>query len=114
MKKLLPAIALCTLLVSCSPTPPSPMASYANAQPGQEESQSLSSDWEITMRIKETILGDSALSPSNRLISVNTTNGVVTLTGNVSSQDQIDEIMNKVAAIPGVKKVVNQMALSQS
>ncbi len=112
MKNILSVIAICILAASCDQTPPPP--SYANSQPAQTEDSIQSADWIITAKVKETLLADTALSPSNRLVSVSTTDGVVTLSGNVSSQAQIDEIVKAVISVPGVLRVNNQMTLSSS
>ncbi len=111
MKKILPALALCILAVSCNQNPPP--SAYAKGQASQTMDQSQPADWQITAKVKETLLADTSLSPSNRLVSVNTTDGVVTLTGTVSSQDQMNEIVNKTVSVSGVKSVNNQMTLSQ-
>ena len=71
-----------------------------------------SSDWQLTLKVKEAILSDSLLSPSNRFVSVSTTDGVVTLTGKVSSQEQMKQIIKKAEGISGVKRVDNQMTIS--
>ncbi len=101
MKNMVIALILCAVGTGCNQT--SSFNSYAQQQ---------YSDSEITVRVKEAILTDGALSPSNRFVSVVTTNGVVTLTGSVSSSEQMTEIVNKAAAIPGVLRVDNQMTLS--
>lgn len=105
MIKTLLAMTLCTLVASCN------SSNYADGQSNQSDSQS-QADWQITAKVKEAILSDSSLAPGNRFVSVSTTNGVVTLTGNISSQDQINKIVKKAGSVSGVKRVQNNMLLS--
>ena len=112
MKKTLSTLALSALLVSFDQTPP--VSNDETKEPTQKEEQSTSPDWQITLKVKEAILSDSSLSPGNRFVSVSTTDGVVTLTGKVSDQYQINEIVKKAEGIAGVKSVVNKMTVSTS
>ncbi len=101
MKNILSVIALCLLSASCNQSPSA--TDYAKEQ---------SADSVITIKVKEAILTDNSLSPSNRFVSVTTTHGVVVLTGNVSSKEQIEKIVRKAKSVSGVKKVDNQIVLS--
>lgn len=69
-------------------------------------------DWEITAEVKTEIMADASITSSARFVSVNTTNGVVTLTGTVSSQDERDRIVNIAKSVTGVVSVNNQMTIS--
>lgn len=112
MKKFLPALALCFISASGNQSPEP--CSYGKDTSSNKEDPSQSADWILTTKVKEAILADSSLSPSNRFVSVSTTDGVVTLTGEVSNQQQMDEIVKKASKISGVKKVKNQMTLAKS
>lgn len=68
-------------------------------------------DWEITAKVKALILGETAISVASRFVSVSTNHGVVTLTGEVTSRDDMDKIVNLARAVEGVKKVDNRMTV---
>lgn len=68
-------------------------------------------DWQITTRVKTALMKDNSLSSSGRLVSIETTDGVVTLTGNVPSTDESRSIERKVKAIKGVRGVDNQLTI---
>jgi hyperosmotically inducible protein len=65
-------------------------------------------DSALTAKIKAEILSDPLLKVSQ--ISVTTTNGVVTLTGVVASQQNIDRAM-EIARSQNVKSVENRLAV---
>lgn len=65
------------------------------------------SDSAITTKIKAEILSDPLLKTSQ--IDVTTTNGVVTLTGVVDSQQSIDRTLEIVRSNPNVKSVENSL-----
>ena len=71
-------------------------------------------DWEITAKVKALILGDMSISVASRFVTVNTQNGVVTLTGEVTSRDDMNRIVNTARAVEGVKKVDNQMTVKSN
>mgnify|MGYP000293525173 CR=1 FL=1 len=108
MRKILPIIALCVLGVSCNQT--------QDTGYGKDNNRSTQewSDTEITTKVKAVILADMSLSPGNRFVSITTTNGVVVITGNVSSADQKRKIAQKAEKVSGVRRVENQMTVSDS
>lgn len=63
--------------------------------------------------VQEAILSDNLLSPGNRFVAVNVAAAVVTLTGEIPTRKQMHAIVKKVTAVPGVKKVKNQMTVSK-
>jgi hyperosmotically inducible periplasmic protein len=67
-------------------------------------------DAAITAKIKAAIVSDPLLKVAQ--ISVTTTNGVVTLSGVVDSQQSIDRAMEIVRSNPKVKSVVNALVVS--
>lgn len=71
-----------------------------------------SSDCNVTMRVKNAIMTDSCLCSCAKYICVSTRDGVVTITGSVPSQDDMDRIVNKVGSVMGVHKINNQMTVS--
>ncbi|HEX5336992.1 MAG TPA: BON domain-containing protein [Gallionella sp.] len=66
-------------------------------------------DAEITARIKATIFAEPGLKTLQ--ISVDTVNGVVTLSGSVDSQSKSDMAKALAAAVEGVTKVENRLEL---
>lgn len=66
-------------------------------------------DAEITARIKAAIFAEPGLKTLQ--ISVDTVNGVVTLSGSVDSQSKSDTAKALAAAVEGVSKVENRLEL---
>lgn len=108
MKKILLIPAVCLTLFSCGGN----SSTNNSVRIAQSQADTQSSDWQITLNVKEALLSDGNLSAGNRFISVSTTNGVVTLTGGVSSEDQMNEIVKIVKGVPGVVSVDNQLTIS--
>lgn len=77
-----------------------------------ERSQDSSSDWTVTTKVKAAILADTSISAFARFVSVNTTDGVVTLTGKVPTRDDAHKIVRIVKGVKGVRRVDNQMTIS--
>lgn len=103
MRKILSMIALCLLGVSC----------HQNSDVNYKD-HDVKSDREITRKVKRAILTDRALDPSNRFVSVSTTDGVVVISGNISDKEQMRELIKKVESVPGVRRVNNEMTVSDS
>lgn len=104
MKKLLLIPALCLLYVGCD--------SGNRMNNSQEQTQETSSDWEITTKVKSAIMTDTSISASSRFVSVTTTDGEVTLTGEVSSEEDKNRIVEIVKEVSGVRNVDDQMTVS--
>lgn len=66
-------------------------------------------DARITAAIKAKLVADSGLSSLS--ISVNTTDGVVTLAGAVSSADQISRAISIALEVDGVNKVISTLQI---
>lgn len=66
-------------------------------------------DAEITTKVKAAIFAEPGLKTLQ--ISVDTVNGVVTLTGSVDSQANSDTAKSLAGAVSGVHRVENQLAL---
>lgn len=67
----------------------------------------LISDWTITYRVKAALADDPDVKATD--VNVNTSNGVVTLLGNVHWDGARDAIEAKVRSVEGVKDVNNQL-----
>lgn len=70
------------------------------------------SDTDITAKVKLKYVGDKALKGSD--ISVNTTNGVVTLTGSAASSDAKKHAEEVAEQVKGVKSVSNELKTPSS
>ena len=68
------------------------------------------SDSMITTRVKAALLADSTVKGSS--ISVNTNNGVVALSGKVSSQDERTKAIQLAKAVDGVRDVTDQLGMN--
>ena len=66
-------------------------------------------DTEITTKVKAAIFAESGLKTLQ--ISVDTKNGVVTLSGTVNSQSNSDMAKALAGAVSGVKNVDNKLAI---
>ena len=107
--KFLSFIICCVLLASCCGSCRSDDENYVG-----QGSQTQSADWQITTKVKSSIMSDGSLSASSRFVSVSTTNGIVTISGTVASKDDMNRIVRLAKDIDGVRKVDNQMTVSSS
>lgn len=123
MKKLLfiPALSLLCFSCSCSKNDSGDCGNnncnnrtQSNCSNGAMESSENTGDWQITTKVKSAIMSDSSISGSARFVSVNTTNGVVTLTGKVPTQDDSDRIVSIAKNVRGVMGVNNQMTVTNN
>lgn len=105
MKKILVIPAVCLLCFGCSHND--------CCENNSVQTQNNSADWEITTKVKTAIMSDTSISAGARFVSVNTTDGVVTLTGTVSSRSDRDKIGKIAKNVSGVVKVDNQIAVSK-
>lgn len=109
MKRFLLIPALCLMFLSCEEN----RTNKRYVQVCQMEDQS-SPDWQVSMRVKEELLKENNLTLSNRFfISVSTTNGVVTLTGNVGTPEQKMIAEQRAGMAKGVVSVNNQLTVPQ-
>ena len=106
MKKLLLIPAMCLVCFACS--------SGTNCNNNGVQSQETSADWAITTKVKSSIMSDTSISASARFVSVNTTNGVVTLTGSVPTKEDRDRIVRITKKVSGVVSVDNQITISNN
>jgi osmotically-inducible protein OsmY len=77
---------------------------------GKATGQALA-DTQITARIKATLLSEPGLQSTK--ISVDTVNGIVTLSGSAINQASIDKILKLSAGTEGVKTVVNKLVVAK-
>ena len=77
--------------------------------PGQESLGSISGDGWITTRIKSSLLFESDIYSLN--YTVETSNGVVYLTGTGQSETEVNRVVEIARNVAGVKKVVNHVKI---
>lgn len=78
----------------------------------KEESQT--ADWVITTKVKAAIMTDPLTSTKGKIVTVNTTNGVVTLSGGVPTKEEKKRIEQTVEGINGITKVNNQLTVEKT
>ncbi len=114
MKKnlLIPALcSICAMLVSCGGN--SGNLNAESTDNSTENAQTMP-DWEITARVKKTLMIDGSLSASARMTSVTTNNGVVTLTGTVANKEERSKVVAMVKGVSGVVSVDDQLTVANS
>jgi hyperosmotically inducible protein len=85
-----------TLLLACRPN---------------ESSEGQVNDLEITAQVKSTLASDASLSSVTN-ISVNSTNGVVTLSGQVDSAEVRAKVEADAKSVPKIAGVVNTIQIT--
>jgi hypothetical protein len=68
-------------------------------------------DARVTAEIKAKLIADRSLSALS--ISVNTTDGVVTLSGKVDSHDEVKEAMDLALSVDGCNKVISTLQVKE-
>jgi hyperosmotically inducible protein len=84
-----------------------------NEPPTAAEQSETADDVEITRQIRVAVVGDSSLSFGARLCTIVTRDAVVTLRGDVASNDERDAIDRHAHAVTGVARVENLLAVSE-
>jgi hyperosmotically inducible protein len=74
----------------------------------QSESEA---DRTITQKVRQSLMGDAALSTNAKNIKVVTRNGTVTLRGVVASAEEKSSIEGQVKAVPGVLECDDQLEI---
>ncbi|MGN6555300.1 MAG: BON domain-containing protein [Verrucomicrobiota bacterium] len=82
-----------------------------NAEQAGQKIADATADARITAAIKAKLVGDPDLSAWD--ISVNTTDGIVTLSGSVSNADQIGKAVLLALEADGVKRVISTLQVKQ-
>lgn len=79
--------------------------------PAEEAGEAVSDAW-ITAKVKADLVATSGVPGSD--IGVDTSDGVVTLTGSVATQAEADKAVSVASLIKGVKRVDSQIAVGDS
>jgi Predicted periplasmic or secreted lipoprotein len=104
MKRIWMIPALCLLCFGCN--------NDHHKEHKKHHSEESSADWKITIKAKSIIMTDGHISFRARFVSVATRQGVVTLSGTVSSKEDVHRLIKIVKDIQGVEKVDDQMTIS--
>lgn len=97
-----------------APAAPAPVTPPTDTTPAGEEGQSAGAvidDTAITAKVKTALLADSDIKGLD--VNVDTSQGVVTLKGEVSNQTQIDRAGKIAGEVEGVKSVVNNLSIKK-
>ena len=78
---------------------------------GAAETIGGSTDLSITNAIRDQFA--TSTLPSATKVQINTQDGVVTLSGTASSQDEIDQIVTLARKVTGVREVNNQLQVAR-
>jgi len=111
MKKILFLPVICLMFAGCNSATINPDGSV---RINQRQDQTAPADWQITLQVKKALMSDNSLALGDQFISVSTTNGVVTLTGEVSTETQMNKIIKIVRNVNGVVNVNNQLTIANS
>lgn len=98
MKPLLLLVLICTFFLGCRTN---------------ETPEAQVTDFQISANVKTKLASDLGLSTVTN-ISVNATNGVVTLAGMVTTADQKSRAEGIAKAVPHVVRVVNNLQVSRT
>lgn len=108
--------ALCIAFTACEKNPrdmnrtDSTYASDSTGNSGMAGDQSQNSeDRNITKKIRDSIMQDDSLSTNAKNARVTTTNGNVTLKGQVNNEREKRDLSQKASQIKGVRNVENQL-----
>ncbi len=112
MKTTLLIISMCAFLMSCNGNNNGTYRSNTATNYNDSQGNNQDPDWQITSRVKTAIMEDNSLSTSGRTVSVETNNGVVTLTGSVPSREESAAIERKARSITGVRRVDNRLTIN--
>lgn len=99
-------------------TTDAPPAVTSPASPGNETASAPSdlpamsdADMALAQRVKQTLQEDATLATAAEKVRIHVSNGQVTLTGSVSSQQAKSDLENKAQQVAGVTQVNNQLTV---
>lgn len=70
-------------------------------------------DMQTTDRVRNMLQNDSNIGGKGLYINAETTNGIVTITGDVQTRETSQYVERKVRSVKGVRGVDNQLSVSQ-
>jgi osmotically-inducible protein OsmY len=84
------------------------------SQPTADQQKSNKSDRELTQQIRKSVYSDKSLSMAAHNVKIISRDGMVTLRGNVKSDDEKKSIEDKATEIAGAGKVTSELTVSPS
>jgi osmotically-inducible protein OsmY len=111
---LLLAIAACSKSDKSQSSSSSPTNQTAsNAAPTASDQQENETDRKIIQDVRKALTSDDSLSTSAQNVTVVSTNGTVTLRGNVKDSSEKQKVADKAMQVAGVANVDNQLTVTQ-
>jgi hypothetical protein len=87
-----------------------PAAAVVNTAPGGASPE----NWALAEKIREKLISDTTLAPlGSELIANVGKDGVVTLTGSVSSPSEEQRVCDTISSLPGVRGVNNELSVGR-
>lgn len=105
------AVAFVSVFSACEKPGPAETAGKKVDEATEDAGEAIN-DSGITAKVKAAILSEPGLRSLK--ISVSTTDEVVTLSGSVDSQKDIDKAKDVASAVSGVKRVENTLVLDSA
>lgn len=103
-----PAVLGGLLLVGA---PAVPQEAAPEGQPVQAQAENKDAD--MAAKIRQSLAGDSSISPEGKQVSVAVEGGKATLTGTVASDTEKDKVEGIAAAIVGAGNVDNKLEVKK-
>jgi hyperosmotically inducible protein len=85
---------------------------HSNSAATADAQTNKSSDIDLTMRIRKSVMADKALSTYAHNVKIVAVNGTVTLNGVVRSEQEKSAVEMKAAAVAGKDNVINDLKVA--
>jgi len=83
-------------------------------QPTADQQKSNKSDRELTQQIRKSVYSDKSLSMAAHNVKIISRDGMVTLRGNVKTEDEKKSIEDKATGVAGAGKVTSELTVTPS
>jgi len=113
-KSFLNAVLVFAAAAGLSLATPSPKQDPAPGQVTADQQKSNRSDRELTQKIRKSVYADKSLSMAAHNVKIISRDGMVTLKGNVKSEDEKKAIEDKATEIAGQGKVTSEITVAES
>jgi hyperosmotically inducible periplasmic protein len=84
----------------------------AGTAPTADQQSNNAGDMKVTQSVRRAVVADKSLSTNAHNVKIITHDGVVTLRGPVKNEGEKGKIEVKTRAVPGVKRVDNQLEIA--
>ncbi|HLK18021.1 MAG TPA: BON domain-containing protein [Bryobacteraceae bacterium] len=89
-----------------------PVLHAQDSSPTADQQKSNKSDRELTQQIRKSVFSDKSLSMAAHNVKIISRDGMVTLRGNVKSDDEKKAIEDKATAVAGTGKVTSELTVT--